>query len=166
MKSIISSHNKQILTPKNRFGCNCRVKNSCPLDNKYLTSQLIYQADVTNTLDNEDNYYLGLAETIFKERYSNHKSSFKNENSKTGTELSKYVWSLRENNKIPSIKWKIVKIVYSKATSSFYKLFLTEKLFILNALGDDKFLNKKTEFINQCRHQNKSLLKNVKDSMD
>ena len=158
MKSIISSHNKQILTPKNKqVGCNCRIKNSCPLDNKCLTSQLIYQADVTFN-------YLGLAETTFKERYSNRKSSFNNENIKNSTELSKYVWSLRENNKIPSIKWKIVKIVYSKAKSSFCKLCLTEKLFILNALGDDKCLNKKTEFINKCCHQNKLLLKNVKDS--
>ena len=42
MKLVISSHNKQILTPKNKqVGCNCRMKNSCPLDNKCLTSQLI-----------------------------------------------------------------------------------------------------------------------------
>ena len=69
MKSIISSHNKQILTPKNKkVGCNCRIKNSCPLDNKCLTSQLIYQADVTNNLADECKYYLGLAETTFKER--------------------------------------------------------------------------------------------------
>ena len=167
MKSIISNHNKQILAPKNKqVGCNCRIKSSCSLDNKCLTQQLIYQADVTNNLDDDCKYYLGVAETTFKERYSNHKSSFNNENGKTSTELSKYVWSLRENNKIPSIKWKIVKIVYSKATSSFCKLCLTEKLFILNALGDDKCLNKETEFINKCRHQNKLLLKNVKDSMD
>ena len=167
MKSIISIHNKQILTPKNKqVGCNCRIKNSSPLDAKCLTSQLIYQADVTNNLDDEYKYYLGLAETVFKEQYSNDKSLSNNENSKNSTELSKYVWSLRENNKIPPIKRKIVKIVYSKATLSFYKLCLTEKLFILNALGDDKCLNKKTEFINKCRHQNKLLLKNVKDSMD
>ena len=121
------------------------MKNSLPLDNKYLTSQLIYQAGVTNNLGDEYKYYLGLADKIFKERYTNHKSSFNNENSKNSTELSKFVWSLRENNKIPSIKWKIVKIVYSKATSSFCKLCLTEKLFVLNASGDDKCLNKKTE---------------------
>ena len=66
---------------------------------------------------------------------------------KNSTELSKYVWSLRENNKIPPIKWKIVKIVYSKATSSFCKLCLTEKLLILNALVDDKCLNKRTELL-------------------
>ena len=142
------------------------MKNSCPIDNKCLTSQLIYQADVTNNSDNEYKYYLGLAETTFKEWYSNQKSSFKNENSKNSTELSKYVRSLRENNKKPSIRWKIVKIVYSKATSSFCKLCLTEKLFILNTLGDGNCLNEKIEFINKYRHQNKLLLKNVKDSMD
>ena len=167
MKSIISSHKKQILTPKSKqVGCNCRDKNSCRLDNKCLTSHLIYQGNVTNNLGNEYNYYLGLAATTFKERYSNHKSSFKNDNSKNRTELSNYVWSLRENNKIPSIKWKIVKIVYSKETSYLCKLCLTEKLLILNALGDDKCLNKKTEFINKCRHQNKLLLKNERDSMN
>ena len=68
MKSIISSHNKQILTPKNKqVVCNYKIKNSFPLDNKCLTSQLIYQADATNNLDNEYKYYLGLAETTFKE---------------------------------------------------------------------------------------------------
>ena len=101
MKSIISSHNKQILTPKNKkVGSNCRTKNSCPLDNKCLKSQLVYQADVTNNLDDEYKYYLGIAETTFKERCSDHKSSFNNENSKNSTELStelsKYVSSFRE----------------------------------------------------------------------
>ena len=50
--------------------------------------------NVTNNLDDEYKFYLGLAETIFKERYSNQKSSFNNKNSKNSTELSKYVWSL------------------------------------------------------------------------
>ena len=96
----------------------------------------------------EYKYYLGLAESTFKERYGNHKSSFKNENGKNCTELSKYVWSLKENDEIPSIKWKIVKIVYSKATSSFCKLCLTEKPFILNAFENEKCLNKK----NYCQN--------------
>ena len=65
-----------------------------------------------------------------------------------------------------SNKWKIIKIVHSKSTSSFWKLYLTEKLYIFYALGDDKCLNKNTEFINKCHHQNKLLLKNLKDSMD
>ena len=129
MKSIISSHNKQILIPKNKqVKCNCRIKNSCPLDNKCLTLQLIYQADVKNNLDDECKYYVRLAGTTFKERCSNQKSSFNNENSKSSTELSKHVWSLRENNKIPSVKLNIVKTVYSKATSSFCKVVYFECL--------------------------------------
>ena len=41
MKSIISSHNKQILILKNKqVGCNGRVKNSCQLDNKCLTPNI------------------------------------------------------------------------------------------------------------------------------
>ena len=94
MKSIISSKNKQILTPKNKqVGCGCRVKNPCPLDNKCLISQLLYQVVVTNNFEDKYKYYLEYAETSFKERYGNHKSSFKNENSKNSTGLSKYVWS-------------------------------------------------------------------------
>ena len=49
-----------------------------------------------------------LAEATFKKQCDIYKNSFKNENGKNTTELSKYVWSLRENDKIPSIKWKIV----------------------------------------------------------
>ena len=83
---------------------------------------------ISQYVTNEYKYCLGLAETTFKEPYSSsHKSSFKNGNSKNSMELTKYVWSLRENNKIPSIKWKVVKIVYCKATSSFCKLYFTSE---------------------------------------
>ena len=95
----------------------------------------------------------------------NHKSTFKNENSKSSTGLSKHVWSLRENNKIPLVEWKIVKILYSKATSSFCRLCSTEKIFILNALGDEKCLKKK-DLVNKRDNQNKLLIKNLKPSMD
>ena len=43
--------------------------------------------------------------------------------------IVKAVW----NYKVPSIKWKIDKLVYGKKTSSSCKLRLKEKLFILNA---------------------------------
>ena len=80
MKSIISGHNKQGLQAKPiTKGCNCRHKNTCPLDNKYLAPKVIYQADVTNDTDDTCKYSLGLAETSFKDRYNNHKSSFRND---------------------------------------------------------------------------------------
>ena len=47
MKSIISSHNRQILTPKNKQAeCNCSVKKSGTIDNK-LTSQTILTMSIS-----------------------------------------------------------------------------------------------------------------------
>ena len=57
MKKIISSHNAKILrksdTPQNKT-CNCRNKESCPLEGKCLTDNIIYQATVTTIPPNQD----------------------------------------------------------------------------------------------------------------
>ena len=83
VKSIISGYNKQILHPKpQQYGCNCRDKSNCPLDNKCLTPQIVYQADVINDTYDTYKYYLGLAEISSKDRYRNHISSFNNEQHK------------------------------------------------------------------------------------
>ena len=38
MESVILAQNIQILNSnKEYFGCNCRVRNECPLDSKHLT---------------------------------------------------------------------------------------------------------------------------------
>ena len=58
----------------------------------------------------------GLKKHLFKDRYRKHISSFDNEQRKKNTELSKYIWSLKNKNKAPTINWKMMKIVYSKAT--------------------------------------------------
>ena len=42
---------------------------------------------------------------------------------------------------------------------NFCKLCLSEKLYIIKSLNDPKFLNKKSELVNTCRHQSKLLLK-------
>ena len=45
MKSAISSHSKQSLNPtKEYFGCNCRVKDECPLDIKCLTPNTVQRS--------------------------------------------------------------------------------------------------------------------------
>ena len=77
MGSIISSHNKQVLQPRNQnYGCNCRKKENCPLDNKCLTPNIIYEAQISNTND-EHKKFLGAAETSFKEIYNKHTRNFK-----------------------------------------------------------------------------------------
>ena len=73
------------------FGCNCRQKTSCPLDNKCLTPKVVYKAEITTEVNQEKKIYIGLTETTFKERYRNHVKSFKNKKYSKDTELSKYI---------------------------------------------------------------------------
>ena len=57
---------------------------------------IIYQAEVTTTTTKET--YIGLCDTPFKLRYGNHVCSFRNERYKHATELSKYIWTLKDQN--------------------------------------------------------------------
>ena len=133
MKSVISSHNKNVLSNFNSSTqqpdtCNCRKKPDCPLEGKCLQSNVIYQATVTTATTTET--YVGLA-TNFKERYRNHQSSFRRSNRRNETELSKYIWTLQDSNKPFQIKWKGLKpiatlaknviFVFTKISSSFVK---------------------------------------------
>ena len=78
--SIISAQNRNILNPiVQSYGCNCRVKSSCPLNGECLTPKIIYRAEVSNDKNNEKKFYFGLADTPFKERYRNHTNDFKHE---------------------------------------------------------------------------------------
>ena len=167
--SIVSSHNKSVLRPTIQdHGCNCRQKNDCPMQNKCLTQNIVYEATVTNNVDTVEKIYFGLCETSFKKRYSNHTKSFRLKKYSKETELSKYVWELKRENKTAIIKWRILRKIHAKPRFNFCKLCLMEKLYINNSIGDERLLNKKSEFVNKCRHQDKLLLKklSLKDSMD
>ena len=90
IRSTISFHNCNILSPKQKsFGYNCRVKNECLLNGECQTPSVIYQADVVNDSNNEEKFYFGLIDTIFKERYRNHNRDFKHEKYENSTELAK-----------------------------------------------------------------------------
>ena len=94
--SVLSAHNRNILYPKkSEFGCNCRSKTDCPLDNKCLTPKIVYQADVRNDTNDEKKFYLGVSETPFKERFRNHNKEFTHKKYRKSTELSKYIWKLK-----------------------------------------------------------------------
>ena len=151
MGAIISAHNQRLLTHNNSsLGCNCRNKSNCPLEKKCLTPKVIYQAEVTNYEADEYNFYYGLTETSFKERFRKHSKSFNHRQYQNATEMSKYIWTLKQQNKTPTIKWKIIQVVNSKVKRNFYKLCLTEKYYIINALGNPSLLNKRSEFVNNC----------------
>ena len=158
-----SCHNRATLHPATTlYGCNCRVKDSCPLNGECLTPKLVYRADIENNSNNEKKYYLGLSETTFKERYRNHKKESNNSKYQNSTELSKYIWKLNRGKTGFTIKWSIVERVNGNANSTRCNLCLTEKLWIINSINDENCLNKKLELISKCRHLNKVLLKSVK----
>ena len=95
LETKISAHNKSSLV--NNFqshekSCNCRNKHSCPLSGDCLTQNVVYQATVESAMGKET--YIGLTSNQFKTRFRNHTASFRNENKRNATELSKYIWSL------------------------------------------------------------------------
>ena len=99
MKNVIQSHNSKIMEdpkPTNNKTCNCRQKSHCPLNKRCLSDTLVYNA-VVNTSTTKN--YFGTCEKSFKERYNNHMSSFKNKSWQKSTELSNYIWELKESHK-------------------------------------------------------------------
>ena len=163
INSAISSHNKSILNPRTTsFGCNCQEKENCTLNGECLASQLVQRATVTNAVNEDMQKYIGLADTTFKERHSNHKRYFKYQKYRNCAELTKYVWELKEKNIAPIIKWEIPSKLYGSPKQNMCILCSTEKLWIINFIHDNSYLNKKSELINKCRHINKFLLKNFK----
>ena len=75
---MISLHNKHILDSNNtEYGCNCNSRDECPLQNECLTPRIVYRADVTNNKTDQHKYYYGISDTPVKERYENHKTSFR-----------------------------------------------------------------------------------------
>ena len=164
ISSILSSHNLNLRNPykTNTYGCNCRTKKSCPLQNQCLTPKIVYRADVENDTNSETKFYFGLAETPFKDRFRNHTRDFNNKRYNKTTELSKYIWELKEAGINPIVKWSIVEKIHSHTKINYCKLCLVEKLYIIDFIHDNRLLNKRNEFISGCTHQNKLLLKNVK----
>ena len=52
--SVLSAHNRNILyAKKSEFGCSCRTRTDCSLDNKCLTPKIVYLADVRNDTNDE-----------------------------------------------------------------------------------------------------------------
>ena len=99
MSFIIKRHNNEILKPTTmdtttrQDNCNCRDKGACPLEKNCLIKSVVYKAKLT--------------ENTFKQRYGSHVSSFNNRKLQTSTELSKYIWTLKDSNTPFVIKWRV-----------------------------------------------------------
>ena len=76
-----------------------------------MTPRIVYRADVTNNKTDEHKYYYSISDTPFKERYENHKTSFRHRSHLTASDLSKYYWKLVDNGAVPPIKFSMAKCV-------------------------------------------------------
>ena len=56
--------------------------------------------------------YCRTCEKSFKERYNNHMSLFRNKSCQESTELSNYIWELKENGENYTIDWLIAMKVH------------------------------------------------------
>ena len=91
IKSVINNHNIKVLnnTTETEETCNCRNKNNCPLDGKYLTANIIYEAQIMlHQLNYKQKIYIGATKTDFKHRFSNHTKSLNLERYENDTQLS------------------------------------------------------------------------------
>ena len=165
-KNIIDGQNKKILHRSNNNNCtntqnrtcNCRANTTCPLDGNCLAEGVIYQATVET--NDKIETYVGLTENQFKTRYRNHKASFNNSQKRTNTELSKYIWSLKDTNTPYNIKWSILN--HTKPYSNTNKrcdLCISEK-YVIIFKPELSTLNKRNEIVSACRHSSKFTLRN------
>ena len=163
MAFILSSHNLNIINPFKTqiYGCNTRTKESCPLKNQSLTPKNISWADFENETNSESKFYFGLTETPFKDRFGNHARDLKHKTYCKSTELSKYIWDLKDSGINPIVKWSILEKIYTNTKINYCKLCLLEKLHIIDFIDGNRLLNKRNEFISGCKDQNKLLLKNI-----
>ena len=158
----IGAHNKSSLannSQSNEKSCNCRDKRSCPLSGDCLIQNVVYQATVESPMGKET--YIGLTANQFKTRFRNHTASFRNENKRNATELSKYIWSLKDAKMEFAVTWKIMARArpYSNVTKKC-NLCITEKFFIICKPGTGT-LNKRNELASACRHATKYLIKHA-----
>ena len=96
-----------------------------------LTDKIVYKADI-ETND-------GISETEFTSKYNNHTMSFRNRTHENDLELSKFIWSLKDQNKEFDIKWSIFK---KSSRSKSCNLCLLKKLVISNFKEKERLLNK------------------------
>ena len=159
--NIIKQTNSHILhqPATNRDGlCNCRTQ-ECPMEGKCLDSCIAYQADVT--AGGEEYRYIGIVQGEWKERWNDHNTSFRLRQYENKTELSKLIWSLKDEGTPYSIKWSVAAHAHPyKCGSRKCDLCMTEKTLIARTRHPG-ILNKRSEIVSKCRHRNKFTLNSL-----
>ena len=167
MKQIIMSHNRKVLKPSIKDeDTKCRCRNSCALNGACRCGPIVYKATVeqsSKTIDGvtSKTFYVGSTQE-FKTRLANHESSFRKENPKNTTTLSKHIWKKNLGPK-PDINWEILTKAFTYNKGGRYcDLCLSEALTILDTHKNVGSLNQRHEWNNKCSHKMKFRLNRLK----
>ena len=154
MEKLVKKHNNNILRKNdtNKRNCNYRANNTCPLDGKCLSSNIVYSTEILIGKNQHGGKFFGICKTEFQTKLGSHKNYFKNRQKEKGAELSKNIWNLKDKKITTySIKWSIVKQTsgYKSVTNSC-NLCLSEKLAICIFRDKDCLINKRTDLVSKC----------------
>ena len=157
-KKLISSHNTKLLKGGVEDPpCNCQKSRVCPIPGECLKENVVYQATVTPTSGDQETY-IGMTSTTFKERLANHEKSFNHLEYSTETELSKFIWKLKEKQVDYCINWRIVdRAPPFNPLTRVCKLCTLEKYYILFQ-PHLATLNQHNEIFKPCPHRLSLLL--------
>jgi len=113
MGSIISVHNKRVLSGTQRAianattssapPCTNRKRRVCLLNGDCRKKSVVYQTTV-HVPNMTIRTYIGLCETEFKTRWYNHTQLFRIKQLSNATELAKYIWLCKDRRSTPEIK--------------------------------------------------------------
>ena len=167
VKQIIENHNRKIVNTKEAINtetenCNCRTKETCPLDKQCLTSGVIYQATVLRQDKQQKETYIGLTENTFKTRYNGHTNSFKHNSKRNATTLSQYIWKLKDKKIQYNITWKIIARSKTHSTTKNTCNLCTKEKYYIIFRPEMGSLNNRNELATSCRHRKQYLLKHIK----
>ena len=163
--NMIKSHNNRILSEEktqDQQKCNCWQKDTSTLEKNCLDKELIYQCTLKENTTSDRVNYNGLTENTFKDRFYKHRNSFKYKSKGNSIELSKHFWEMKRKCIEKPIMHALV-IDHAKPYQNGSKrcnLCLTEKYHILTSLVN--IINKWSELVSKCHHENKFDLLNYK----
>ena len=74
VRSIIANHDTRIIRKKqtqviSADNCNCRNKETCPLQNKCMNKDIVYKATISTSNTNDTKHYIGMTSSTFKDLY-------------------------------------------------------------------------------------------------
>ena len=157
--NIINSHNKRILSDES---ATTSIAPTTSSTGNCLQKNVIYHCKVTTADNATVSNYIGCTENTFKYRLYKHRNSFKCKTKINSTELSKCVSEHKNNNTTPILEWSTMDQANPRGNGSKRcPLCLTEKFHII--YSKLSILNKRSELVSKCRHENKFYLSNYKD---